>query len=142
MTQRGRLQDSTCTKIHQRVQGSNKKKAINEEMVSLEKNQTYSLVRLLAENKAPQSLWMFRVKEEQNNSERDVHQVSNEREVEVMRIFKWPPSELITEDGVLPERLYSQFNDVASCMVGREARCSTRFEGRIVGCKPNPTSVE
>ncbi|GJW19859.1 hypothetical protein Tco_0027295 [Tanacetum coccineum] len=35
---------------------------------------------------------------------RDVHQVGNEREVKVLRIFKWPPSELIMEDGVLPER--------------------------------------
>ncbi|GKC79218.1 retrovirus-related pol polyprotein from transposon TNT 1-94 [Tanacetum coccineum] len=45
---------------------------------------------------------------------RDVHQVGDEREVEVLRIFKWPPSELMTEDGVLPERVYSQFNDVSS----------------------------
>ncbi|GJW22123.1 kinase-like domain-containing protein [Tanacetum coccineum] len=29
---------------------------------------------------------------------------------------------------------------VASCIIGREAYCSTGFEGRIVGCKPNPTS--
>ncbi|GKE09979.1 hypothetical protein Tco_1413530, partial [Tanacetum coccineum] len=36
------------------------KKAINEEMVSLEKNQTCSLVRLPAGKKASQSLWMFR----------------------------------------------------------------------------------
>ncbi|GKD99238.1 retrovirus-related pol polyprotein from transposon TNT 1-94, partial [Tanacetum coccineum] len=44
-----RLQDSTCTKIYQRVQGSSKwKKAIDEEMVLLEKNQTYSLVRISA----------------------------------------------------------------------------------------------
>ncbi|GKD65045.1 hypothetical protein Tco_1307153 [Tanacetum coccineum] len=35
---------------------------------------------------------------------RDVHQVGDEREVEVLRNFNWPPSELITEDGVLPER--------------------------------------
>ncbi|GKD37899.1 hypothetical protein Tco_1258106 [Tanacetum coccineum] len=42
------------------------KKAINEEMVSLEKNQTCSLVRLPARKKASQSLWMFKVKEEQN----------------------------------------------------------------------------
>nr|GEU73349.1 retrovirus-related Pol polyprotein from transposon TNT 1-94 [Tanacetum cinerariifolium] len=34
----------------------------------------------------------------------DVHQVGDEREVEVLRNFNWPPSELITEDGVLPER--------------------------------------
>ncbi|GJY88500.1 retrovirus-related pol polyprotein from transposon TNT 1-94 [Tanacetum coccineum] len=45
---------------------------------------------------------------------RDVHQVGDEREVEVLRIFNWPPSELITEDDVLPERGYSQFNDVSS----------------------------
>ncbi|GKB38613.1 retrovirus-related pol polyprotein from transposon TNT 1-94, partial [Tanacetum coccineum] len=45
---------------------------------------------------------------------RDVHQVGDEREVEVLRSFNWPPSELITEDGVLPERGYSQFNDVSS----------------------------
>ncbi|GJX48350.1 hypothetical protein Tco_0273540 [Tanacetum coccineum] len=35
----------------------------------------------------------------------DVHQVGDEREVEVLRSFNWPPSELITEDGVLPERV-------------------------------------
>ncbi|GJR25594.1 retrovirus-related pol polyprotein from transposon TNT 1-94 [Tanacetum coccineum] len=40
------------------------KKAINEEMVSLEKNQTWSLVRLPAGKKALQSKWVFRVKEE------------------------------------------------------------------------------
>ncbi|GJV37741.1 retrovirus-related pol polyprotein from transposon TNT 1-94 [Tanacetum coccineum] len=34
---------------------------------------------------------------------RDVHQVGDEREVEVLHIFKWPPGELIMEDGVLPE---------------------------------------
>ncbi|GKA11396.1 hypothetical protein Tco_0690942 [Tanacetum coccineum] len=98
--------------------------------------------------KASQSLWMFKVREEQNNSERyeaplsivaagaflctestvddmlvvgsdmaklnkhswneepcrDVHQVGDEREVEVLRSFNWPPSELIKEYGVLPER--------------------------------------
>ncbi|GKD02974.1 hypothetical protein Tco_1177948 [Tanacetum coccineum] len=40
--------------------------------------------------------------------------VGNEREVEVLRSFNWPSSELITEDDVLPERGYSQFNDVSS----------------------------
>ncbi|GKA03680.1 LURP-one-related 15-like protein [Tanacetum coccineum] len=34
----------------------------------------------------------------------DVHQVGDEIEVEVMRSFNWPPSELITKDGFLPER--------------------------------------
>ncbi|GKE19602.1 retrovirus-related pol polyprotein from transposon TNT 1-94 [Tanacetum coccineum] len=46
------------------------KKAINEEMVSLEKNQTCSLVRLPVVKKASQSLWMFNVKEEQDVSKR------------------------------------------------------------------------
>ncbi|GJR26360.1 retrovirus-related pol polyprotein from transposon TNT 1-94 [Tanacetum coccineum] len=46
------------------------KKAIIEEMVSLEKNQTCSLVRFPAGKKASQSLWMFRVKEEQDGSKR------------------------------------------------------------------------
>ncbi|GJV96504.1 hypothetical protein Tco_1548081 [Tanacetum coccineum] len=44
----------------------------------------------------------------------DVHQVSDEREVEVLRNFNWPLSELIIEYGVLPERGYSQFNNVSS----------------------------
>nr|GEW43300.1 retrovirus-related Pol polyprotein from transposon TNT 1-94 [Tanacetum cinerariifolium] len=148
------------------------KKAIIKEMVSLEKNQTCSLVRLPASKKASQSLWMFRVKEEQDGSKRlvlrivaakDLHleqldiktaflhgdldediymtqpegfqtvgkeenvvdtkslihlvknlKVGNEREVEVLGSFNWPPSKLITEDGLLPERErgYSQCNDV------------------------------
>nr|GEX39164.1 hypothetical protein [Tanacetum cinerariifolium] len=123
----------------------------------------------------------------------DVYQVGDEREVDVPRSFNWPLSELIMDDGVLPERGYSQFNDVSlgylvskvslpcvwlvqrvmyvrqyrkvrvvallkgrlsgtggptalehvvSCIVGREAHCSTGFEGRIVGCKIDPTSVD
>ncbi|GKB65165.1 retrovirus-related pol polyprotein from transposon TNT 1-94, partial [Tanacetum coccineum] len=47
-----------------------RKKAINEEMVSLEKNQTWSLVRLPAGNKALQSKWVFMVKEEQDGKKR------------------------------------------------------------------------
>ncbi|GJW95496.1 retrovirus-related pol polyprotein from transposon TNT 1-94 [Tanacetum coccineum] len=46
------------------------RKAINEEIVSLEKNQTCSLVRLLAGKKASQRLWMFKVKEEHNGNKR------------------------------------------------------------------------
>nr|GEV80545.1 hypothetical protein [Tanacetum cinerariifolium] len=38
---------------------------------------------------------------------RDVHQVGDEREVEVLRSFNWPPSELLTKDGVLLERACS-----------------------------------
>nr|GEV63572.1 retrovirus-related Pol polyprotein from transposon TNT 1-94 [Tanacetum cinerariifolium] len=44
----------------------------------------------------------------------DVHQVGDERKVKVLRSFNWPPSELIIDDGVLPERGYLQFNDVSS----------------------------
>ncbi|GJV10733.1 retrovirus-related pol polyprotein from transposon TNT 1-94 [Tanacetum coccineum] len=95
------------------------KKAINEEMVPLERNQTCSLFRLPSGKKASQRLWMFKVKEELNSSEwvlifvedswnegpcRDVYQVGDEREVEVLRNFNWPLSELITNDGVLPVR--------------------------------------
>ncbi|GKA64623.1 putative RNA-directed DNA polymerase [Tanacetum coccineum] len=46
------------------------KKAINEEMVSLEKNQTWSLVRLPVGKKELQSKWVFRVKEEQDGRKR------------------------------------------------------------------------
>ncbi|GKF35718.1 hypothetical protein Tco_0112476, partial [Tanacetum coccineum] len=46
------------------------KKDINEEMVSFEKNQTCSLDRLPAGKKTSQRLWMFKVKEEHNSSER------------------------------------------------------------------------
>ncbi|GKC50222.1 retrovirus-related pol polyprotein from transposon TNT 1-94 [Tanacetum coccineum] len=203
-----RLRDSTeALSSKESVQW---KKAIIEEMVSLEKNQTCSLVRISSRKKASQRLWMFKVNEEQNSRKRykarlvvkgfqqkrrlrkpsyvgalndtstqhksegfqlvvqeenlecrlkeilygliqaprlrylkfnsfmqmnkaptwqsstslsdswneepcrDVHQVGDEREVEVLRSFNWPPSELITEDGVLPERGYSQFNDVSS----------------------------
>nr|GEY54365.1 retrovirus-related Pol polyprotein from transposon TNT 1-94 [Tanacetum cinerariifolium] len=44
---------------------------------------------------------------------RDVHWVGDEREVKVLRSFNWPPSELITDDGVLSERgtLVSGFDD-------------------------------
>ncbi|GJZ62198.1 putative RNA-directed DNA polymerase [Tanacetum coccineum] len=46
------------------------KKTIYEEMVSLEKNQTWSLVRLPAGKKALQSKWVFSVKEEQDGKKR------------------------------------------------------------------------
>ncbi|GJZ75467.1 hypothetical protein Tco_0639932 [Tanacetum coccineum] len=89
--------------VQQRVQGSNK---------------TCSLVR--ARKKASQSLEMFNVKEEQNIiSERDVHQVSDEREVKVMRSFNWPLSELIIEDDVLPDRGYSQTVGAVALLNGR-----------------------
>ncbi|GKD08822.1 hypothetical protein Tco_1188507 [Tanacetum coccineum] len=53
------------------------KKAIIEEMVSLEKNQTCSLVRISAGKKASQRLWMFKIKEEQNSSEKLAGQEEN-----------------------------------------------------------------
>ncbi|GJW61415.1 putative RNA-directed DNA polymerase [Tanacetum coccineum] len=49
----------------------------------------------------------FMQKDKNEEPCRDVHQVGDEREVEVLRNFKWPPSELITKDVVLPERGYS-----------------------------------
>nr|GEY39106.1 hypothetical protein [Tanacetum cinerariifolium] len=73
----------------------------------------------------------------------DVYQVGDEREVDVPRSFNWTPSELIMDDGVLPERGGpTTLEHVVSCIVGREAHCSTGFEERIVGYKLDPTSVE
>nr|GEY94716.1 hypothetical protein [Tanacetum cinerariifolium] len=46
------------------------KKAINKDMVSLEKNHTWSLVTLPAGKKALQSKWVFRVEEEQDGKKR------------------------------------------------------------------------
>ncbi|GKE27023.1 hypothetical protein Tco_1442407, partial [Tanacetum coccineum] len=50
--------------------------------------------------------WVLIFVEDSWNEEpcRDVHQVGDEREVEVLHSFNWPPSELLTEDGVLPEK--------------------------------------
>ncbi|GJQ96548.1 hypothetical protein Tco_0007687 [Tanacetum coccineum] len=121
------------------------KKDINEEMVSLEKNRTCSLVRLPAGKKASQSLWMFKVKEEQNSNKRvlifvedywneepciDVHQIGDEREVEVLCSFNWPPSELIMKDGVLPERervLYVRWYRKVRAVALLKGRCCLKF---------------
>nr|GEZ01849.1 retrovirus-related Pol polyprotein from transposon TNT 1-94 [Tanacetum cinerariifolium] len=157
------------------------KKAINEEMVSLEKNKMCSLVRILAGKKASQRLWMFKVKEDQNNRKMykarlvvkgfqqkwgldyheifssvmkmttisDVHQVGDEREVEVLRSFNWPPIELTTKDGLLPDRdrvqrvlyvrRYRKVRAVALlkgsvfCMFGGTKRLGTSVvEGKVV----------
>nr|GEU92391.1 hypothetical protein [Tanacetum cinerariifolium] len=126
------------------------KKDINEEMVSLEKNQTCSLVRISVGKKASQRLWMFKVKEEQDGSKsghgRDEHfdpnhetepepyrfPVGDEIEVEVLRSFNWPPSELITEDGFLPGRGYSQFNDVVQPQVNPDSTIAQSGMGRVV----------
>ncbi|GJT08331.1 hypothetical protein Tco_0842793 [Tanacetum coccineum] len=40
------------------------------------------------------------------------------------------------------DRWSTTLEHVASCIVGREAYCSAGFKGRIVGCKPNPTSTD
>ncbi|GJX50039.1 retrovirus-related pol polyprotein from transposon TNT 1-94 [Tanacetum coccineum] len=50
--------------------------------------------------------WVLIFVEDSWNEEpcKDVHQVGDEREVEVLHSFNWPPSELLTEDGVLPEK--------------------------------------
>ncbi|GJU68839.1 hypothetical protein Tco_1255098 [Tanacetum coccineum] len=57
---------------------------------------------------------------------RDVHQVGDEREVEVMRSFNWPPGELIMEDGVLLERACSVCSAVQKCY------SSSIVEGKVV----------
>ncbi|GJV51629.1 ribonuclease H-like domain-containing protein [Tanacetum coccineum] len=207
------------------------KKAIIEEMVSLKMKEACSLVRLPTGKKALQSMWIFKVKKEHNDSEKepsyvgalndtstqhksegfqlagqeenlecrlkeilygliqapmlrylkfdsfmqkdkvddmlvavpdmaefnkpkwqlplvfemkdkcsekqneepysDVHQVGDEREVEVLRSFNWSPSELITEDDVLPERGYSQFNDrVPYVWWYRKVRAVALLKGR------------
>nr|GEW98475.1 ribonuclease H-like domain-containing protein [Tanacetum cinerariifolium] len=51
----------------------------------------------------------------------NVHQVGDEIEVEVLRSFNWPPSELITENDFLLKRGYSQFNDVAEPQVNLDS---------------------
>nr|GEV07238.1 retrovirus-related Pol polyprotein from transposon TNT 1-94 [Tanacetum cinerariifolium] len=54
----------------------------------------------------------------------DVHEVGDEREVEIMCSFSWLMSVLLTEDGVLPEKGYSQFND--------KGYSSSIVEGKVV----------
>ncbi|GJS25670.1 retrovirus-related pol polyprotein from transposon TNT 1-94 [Tanacetum coccineum] len=139
------------------------KKAIIEEMVSLEKNQMCSLVRISAGKKASQRLWMFKVKEEQDNSKKykarlvepsyvgalndtstqhksKGFQLARQKEnlecilkeimyglIQAPRLcFNCPPSELITEDGVLPERggIYrtKSWNLVVSSLNGPKSR--------------------
>nr|GEY67331.1 hypothetical protein [Tanacetum cinerariifolium] len=65
----------------------------------------------------------------------DVHQVGDEREVEVLRSFNWTQSELITEDGVLPEEGYSQFNDVVQAQVNPNSTIAQvePAEGALIG---------
>nr|GEX85255.1 hypothetical protein [Tanacetum cinerariifolium] len=118
------------------------KKAIIEEMVSLEKNHTCSDMAKFNKPKWQSPLvfemndiyfekqmlgyvltvgvttveWEPRLQKNSWNEEpyNDVHQVGDELEVKVLRSFNWPPSELITEDGFLPRRGYSHINDVSS----------------------------
>ncbi|GJV29444.1 retrovirus-related pol polyprotein from transposon TNT 1-94 [Tanacetum coccineum] len=53
-----------------RYKGPPESLGLRYEMLSLEKNQTYSLVRISAGKKASQRLWMFKVKEEHNGRKR------------------------------------------------------------------------
>ncbi|GJY34022.1 hypothetical protein Tco_0418491 [Tanacetum coccineum] len=63
----------------------------------------------------------------------DVHRVGDEREVKALCSFNWPPRELITEDGVLPESL------------ARGVQFSTRhavWHDRVVWHEPEQFSSE
>ncbi|GKD85565.1 hypothetical protein Tco_1356719 [Tanacetum coccineum] len=76
----------------------------NENLVCKLKKNIYRL------KQAPRQWVLIFVKDSWNEEPcNDVHHVGDEREVKVLRSFTWPPSELITDDGVLPERGYSQF---------------------------------
>ncbi|GKC55698.1 retrovirus-related pol polyprotein from transposon TNT 1-94 [Tanacetum coccineum] len=63
----------------------------------------------------------------------DVHQVGDEREVEVLRSFNWPPNELIIEDDVLPERACSLCSTVQKRVLDvrryRKVRAVTLLKG-------------
>nr|GEW61404.1 hypothetical protein [Tanacetum cinerariifolium] len=63
---------------------------------------------------------------------RDVHQVGDEREVEVLCTFNWPPSELITKDGVLPERAWSV------CSAVQKGWSSRIVKGKVAQPQVNP----
>ncbi|GJS34092.1 retrovirus-related pol polyprotein from transposon TNT 1-94 [Tanacetum coccineum] len=64
----GSFEDSGRRDEEYSEDGASSKKGGSEtpQMVSLEKNQTYSLVRISARKKASQRFWMFKVKEEHN----------------------------------------------------------------------------
>ncbi|GJV16841.1 hypothetical protein Tco_1362164 [Tanacetum coccineum] len=81
---KGRLRDSTSLSSKEFVQW---KKAINEEMVSLEKNQTCSLVKISVGKKASQRLWMFKVKEEQDGNKRYKTDSSTEAKAKLVQIL-------------------------------------------------------
>ncbi|GJV91466.1 hypothetical protein Tco_1539279 [Tanacetum coccineum] len=96
-------------------------KAINEEMVSLKKNQTCSLVRLPAGKKASQRLLMFKVKEEQNSNKswaKLVRILISEGSLSLLKIFGMKSlAAMFTR-----EKGYSQFNDVSSgCLVTKDS---------------------
>ncbi|GKE53068.1 hypothetical protein Tco_1488224, partial [Tanacetum coccineum] len=61
---------SKTPQVRRSTRESRAPKAIIEEIVSLEKNQTCSLVIISAGKKPSQILWMFKVKEEQNGRKR------------------------------------------------------------------------
>ncbi|GKC98738.1 hypothetical protein Tco_1169013 [Tanacetum coccineum] len=68
----GSFEDSGRRDEEYSEDGASSKKGGSEtpQMVSLEKNQTYSLVRISARKKASQRFWMFKVKEEHNGRKR------------------------------------------------------------------------
>nr|GEW12975.1 hypothetical protein [Tanacetum cinerariifolium] len=68
----------------------------------------------------------------------DVHQVGDEREAELLCSFNWPPSELITDNGVLPER---KVREVA-LFKGSLARGVQFGMGRAVWHEPEQFSSE
>ncbi|GJS12561.1 hypothetical protein Tco_0407033 [Tanacetum coccineum] len=63
--------------------------------------------RLYRYEDPPESSWIVLIFIEDSWNEEpcsDVHQVGDKIEVKVLHSFNWPPSELTTEDGVLPKR--------------------------------------
>nr|GEV12375.1 retrovirus-related Pol polyprotein from transposon TNT 1-94 [Tanacetum cinerariifolium] len=90
--------------------------------------------RSTRESRAPVRVFIF-VEDSWNEEPcSDVHQVGDKREFEVLRSFNWPLSQLITNDAVLPERGYSQFNDVA--------RPQVNLDSTIAQCKKRKRTTE
>ncbi|GKA27486.1 retrovirus-related pol polyprotein from transposon TNT 1-94 [Tanacetum coccineum] len=125
------------------------KYAIIEEMVSLKMNEACSLVRLLAGKNASQSLWMFMVKEKQDGSKRYKTQLmvkgfQQKRRVDYNEIFS-PVVKMTTISWAkLVQILISEGSLSVLKILGTKSLAmmftSTGVEGRIAGCKPNPTS--
>ncbi|GJU51973.1 retrovirus-related pol polyprotein from transposon TNT 1-94 [Tanacetum coccineum] len=99
------------------------------QLVGQKENLVCKLKKSLYGLKQAPRQWVLIFVEDSWNEEpcRDVHQVGDEREVEVLRSFNWPPSELITEDGLLPER-----ERVPYVRRYRKVRAVALFKGRMV----------